>query len=693
MKRDTDVGSREVAGHVRRFALTSGTGMLVAMDGRVAWANPAAASLLGGTEGDLLDIDLAAVGVLAVLESESAGPSPGHLADVVAGTNFSGTAVVERLDGREVALRVEASSMRTAGQHVGYVSLMRGGGKLDDLRRLELSHARFGALATHAPVAVCVSDIGMRIAFANERMATTWGRSTADLLGTGWLDAVVETDRTTLRTAVARVLAGEEAVVTIGIRRPDGDHRQLVCRFAPVERDDRSTGFVGTAEDVTELRRHQTELTWRASHDPLTGLANRDALRQHCEQWLARGAPFALVFLDLDDFKLVNDGLGHAAGDELLRTIAGRLETWSSSDDLPCRLGGDEFVVVMGAVTRYRAAEDAARDLLARLCEPVEVDGRRIRVTASVGVVLAAGAYHDVDALLRDADIAMYEAKHGGKHRVRAFRREARERASTNLELMADLRVALDARRVGLAFQPIHDVTTGRQVAVEALLRYEHAVLGPIPPLQVVALAEQTGLHSRLGDAVLHNALAQTARWIRAHGPTRVGSVAVNVSASQLVEPAFADDLAVALAHHGVGPDHVTIEVTESSAMRDADAAVRALEEVAALGVGIAIDDFGTGHSALAYLTRLPFDVVKLDRAFVRDLPASRSAFAILTASIALADSLDAAVIVEGVETESQLAVVREAGARLVQGYLLGRPVPAAQIRWDVPRISEQVAS
>jgi predicted signal transduction protein with EAL and GGDEF domain len=445
----------------------------------------------------------------------------------------------------------------------------------------------------------------------------------------------------------------------------------------------RGAGFVASMEDVTEAQDRERRLAWQATHDPLTGLANRAALRAQADEVLAvEGHRIALLFFDLDDFKLVNDSLGHQVGDRFLCEVADRFRASVRNGDLVARLGGDEFVVLCADVADaagggrprrpgagpHRPAGRGRRHRAARLRQRGR-GGRRAGTPA--------------DDLLRDADVAMYQAKTSGKSRTALFDETARLASQQRLELMTDVKATLASGTVGLAYQPVVEIGSGRIVGAEALLRYVHPVRGPVPAAEVVALAEDTGYISELGACVLGVATEQLATWRRAgRGPDYV---AVNLAARQFNDPDLLALVAHALEVAHLEPGDLCIELTETRLMAELDVAQANLEGLREMGVGVAIDDFGAGWSSLAYLRRIPAGMLKIDRSFVESVAEDHECEAIVRAITVMGTALGRTIVAEGVETCEQLEAVVDLGCHAVQGYLLGRPVPAGEFPEEVP--------
>ncbi|MFP5218691.1 MAG: EAL domain-containing protein [Actinomycetes bacterium] len=429
----------------------------------------------------------------------------------------------------------------------------------------------------------------------------------------------------------------------------------------------------------TELADAQRRLVEQAQRDALTGLPNRAWVIAELSRILSRREPVALVLLDLDRFQVVNDGLGHDAGDRFLRAVSDRLRTAAPAGWDVARLGGDEFALVArGARTDEDAAGIAATALRA-LTEPVEVSPSVALVpVASAGVVVARhGA--TADTLLRDADTAMYVAKGAGGGRAQVFTSALHDAAARTHALEVDLRRALHDDALTVVYQPVVDLITGKVAGCEALVRWDHPERGPVPPSEFVAVAEQSGLVVELGDVVLQKALHDAATWpmgLRGIAP----GVAVNVSVRQLLDPSLPKRVAALLHDTGVDPGRLTLEVTESALAGDMGPVVEALQALRDVGVRLAIDDFGTGHASLSYLAGFPVDVVKIDQSFVAGAARDAGSAAIVSGIVAMAEAFGLRVVAEGVEEPDQLRVLRRAGVDEAQGFLLARPLPAEEV-------------
>jgi diguanylate cyclase (GGDEF)-like protein len=428
---------------------------------------------------------------------------------------------------------------------------------------------------------------------------------------------------------------------------------------------------------VRRLNESEDDLAHQASHDSLTGLPNRAWFLHRLRRAVERGTPVAVMLLDLDGFKTVNDSLGHAAGDTMLIEVATRLKSALRGTDCVARLGGDEFTILAEGAGAEGAVELAGR-VLAALDAPVVLDSRPVFCQASVGIALSADGSCPAVELLRDADAAMYTAKRRGGRRYEVFSADMHARALDRLALECDLRGAVPGVDMTLHYQPLMDLGSGQLAGFEALLRWHHPERGLVPPDVFIPIAEETGAIIAIGRWVLHAACRQVREWQRAYAGSGSLGISVNVSARQLADPAMVADVASALAATGLRPELLTLEITETMIMADEDAVRECLYGLKRLGVRISVDDFGTGYSSLGHLDRFPIDELKIDRSFVAGLGAPGEGASVAAAAIRLARSLHIDVVAEGVEREDQLTELRKFACTRGQGYLFSRPLPAA---------------
>ncbi|AYN16482.1 bifunctional diguanylate cyclase/phosphodiesterase [Pseudomonas monteilii] len=435
-----------------------------------------------------------------------------------------------------------------------------------------------------------------------------------------------------------------------------------------------------TAELARSLTLANQELTQLALHDTLTDLPNRTLLADRIEQAIAKvaeqGGCFALMFIDLDGFKPVNDAFGHHIGDLLLKAVAGRLRGHLHSQDTLARIGGDEFVLLV-ELQEPNDAMDVAVKQVNLVSRPFRVAEHDLQLSASLGIVLYPGNGQDQHELLRNADAAMYHAKSAGKNGYSFFDVSMNSNARQQLQLLQDLRQALEQRQFRLHYQPKFDAQACQPIGAEALLRWEHPQQGLLLPDRFIGLAEKTGLIIPIGEWVLDEACRQMRQWLdQGHQGWRM---AVNLSAIQFCHAGLVESVARALQQNGLPANCLTLEITETTAMHDADASLTVLQRLSDMGVDLSIDDFGTGYSSLMYLKRLPANELKIDRGFVRDLEQDSDDAAIVSAIVALGQALGLRIVAEGVETDKQQDFLTRLGCDSLQGYLLGQPVPAEQ--------------
>jgi len=442
--------------------------------------------------------------------------------------------------------------------------------------------------------------------------------------------------------------------------------------------------FVISERDITEERALTARLSHQALHDPLTGLANRalflDRLAQAHSRVVRQGGMGAVLLLDLDDFKGVNDTHGHLIGDQLLVSIARRLEEVSRSADTLCRFGGDEFLYLADGLTSPDEAEQIAGRLLEAIAEPFSVAGIHIGQHASIGVVLWDATRSDYAEIVQDADVALYEAKRQGKGHHVLFTTGMHQQAVSHFALVQDLRQALTSGEISMHYQPIVDLTVTGVVGFEALMRWQHPERGWVPPSVFIPLAEQSDLILELGAFALHEAVTAASSWSPAHGETSAPYVTVNLSAHQFGDPGLVPMIEKALNSSGLSPERLIIEITESVTLLYINETLSVMEELNRIGIGFALDDFGTGYSSLSYLALMRPRIIKIDQSFVSPMIESIRNDTLLEAIVSLGHNLDMTMLAEGIESKAQLQRLQALGCELGQGYLFSRAVPASEV-------------
>ncbi|HET7294076.1 MAG TPA: EAL domain-containing protein [Vicinamibacteria bacterium] len=547
---------------------------------------------------------------------------------------------------------------------------------------LRESEAKFRTLADAASVAIFIHQ-GPVFRYVNDALALLTGYPPAQLASMGFRDVLHPEDRPLVGEDG---FALERAAGTLWRRevkavRADGQERWVDLSAGWIEYEGKPA-VLGTAVDVTDRKRAEGEILKLAYHDPLTGLANRalflDRLSLAIAQAPRQKKVLAVLLLDLDRLKLINDSLGHGQGDKLLKAVGERLEACLRDGDTVARISGDEFAVLAPGLLRLEDAATIAQKLQAMLRQSFVIDGREVFVTASAGIALFPDDGADGETLLRNAHTAMYEAKEAGRDSFQPFTLGANSGALDRLALESDLRRALANGELHVHYQPQVALADGRTEGFEALLRWRHPSRGAVSPAVFVELAELTGMIVPIGAWVLR-AACEDLLGLRAVHPEL--AVAVNLSARQFQQPDLLAEIARVLEETRLPPGALELEITETVAMQDSERTIATLRRLKDLGVKLSLDDFGTGHSSLSYLRRFPLDTLKIDQSFVRDVTRDAQTASIVQAIITMARSLGLRVVAEGVETAEQQALLRERGCDVAQGYLLSRPVPLEDLR------------
>jgi diguanylate cyclase (GGDEF)-like protein/PAS domain S-box-containing protein len=551
-------------------------------------------------------------------------------------------------------------------------------------REAQLSQQRFMAAFTHAAIGMAVVRPDDEILQVNAALSALLGVDGDALLRRRFCDLLHPGDAALFRRRVHEVLTptGQPFSMELRVNHVGGD--ELWASVHCGRYDDpagQEQCLIYQVHDITSRHLAERQLQHIAHHDVLTDLANRHCFQERLALAVERtrlnaDERFAVMFMDLDRFKMVNDSFGHHAGNELLCTTAQRLRAGVRPGDLVARLGGDEFAVLLEHLHDAEAGTRLAQRLREAIAQPVSINGTEVLPAASVGITFSDLGYRTVEEILRDADLAMYEAKAGGRGRVAVFDQSMHEKVAERLSLESDLRRAIGEGRLSLNFQPIFELHPHRLAGFEALARWVHPERGSVSPAVFIALAEESGHIEALTDWVIGAAVSQLALWQK-HNPQL--TMNVNISGRDLTRPSLVEHVRTALAAHGVSPGTLTLEITETTLMGRIDVALEAMRSLRADGIRFSIDDFGTGYSSLAYLSRLPIDSLKIDRSFVVALHDGPQSLEIVRAILLLGRSLGRRVVAEGIETAEQLVTLRELGIDMGQGYLLSRPVRAEQ--------------
>jgi diguanylate cyclase (GGDEF)-like protein/PAS domain S-box-containing protein len=595
-----------------------------------------------------------------------------------------------RLDGTRCEIEVAGSPIEFNGKPAALVVIRDITGRNAARRARRAAEQRFHSAFVHAPVGMAVLDGAGVLCEVNPALASILRRPDHELIGRRAWQWIHPEERPAARARFHRLRSGVSTVENSEFRvvRPDGG-LAWVQASTSVLRDeaDAPTSFIVQLQDVTARRSAEEQLKSQASRDGLTGLANRAMFTLRLNSALATKEPDnsrpAVLFLDLDRFKVVNDSMGHGSGDELLMQVAGRLLSAVRPGDTVARLGGDEFAILLNHVRSVDEAALAARRLQQSLAEPFAIDGADVYANASIGIALAEPGT-DASTLLRDADAAMYRAKAAGGGSFVTFDEQLRADCSRRMDLENGLYGALARDELFLVYQPVVRLDTGEMVGVEALLRWRRADGSVISPEEFIPVAEETGLIVGIGAWAVREACRQLRHWRTIHPALPEMSMAVNVSSRQVLTPELCDEVLSLMEQ--ISPDRLTLEITETAAAQITDSALHNLERLSAHGVQFAIDDFGTGQSTLARLRTLPVHLLKIDRQFTAELAASEEDKSIVLAMIAMATALGMLAVAEGVETAEQAEILREAGCPLAQGYLFGRPCAPEDILFRLGR-------
>ena len=556
------------------------------------------------------------------------------------------------------------------------------------------SETHYSSMVELAAIGISHVDLNGRFVHVNRRLCEMLGYTREELLELSIREISHPEDRFTTDEERARLDAGEIDSFKAEKRylRRDGSTIWVRLTVAAKRRaDGRTLHHISIVEDISDQRAAEARIQYLATHDEMTGLVNRTLFGEFLERAIARchrpGRRFAVMFLDLDRFKVINDSLGHESGDALLKVIAARLRASLRTSDVVARFGGDEFVLLVEDVNDRAAVEVVTRNLLAAVLQPVQIAGQEWRITASIGIALCPDDSQEAETLLKHADLAMYHAKEQGKNGFQYFSPTMGAQSTERVLIETSLKGALERDELSVHYQAKVNMQTGEIRGAEALLRWTHPDLGLVSPTQFIPIAEECGLIIPIGRWAMMTACTQAAEWRRLGLPL---CVAVNLSPRQFADPQLVSHVREALDQTGLPPSLLELEITEGVMMRDRDSAIEKMTLIRQLGVRLAIDDFGTGYSSLAQLKRFPIDTLKIDRSFIRGIPKSAADLAIAEAILTLALSLGVTVVAEGVETAEQQTFLSGHTCNEMQGYYFNRPLPSEQftqlLRTHVPQ-------
>lgn len=589
--------------------------------------------------------------------------------------------------GRIVSLELSTRMILIKGVPVGVQGIGRDvSERKRGERALKESENRYRQLGEGISHQVWTANPNGRLDYVNSKTLRYFNKTHVELIGEGWQNVVHPDD---LAESIKRwshsIETGEYYEVEFRLRSGDGQYRWHKSR-ATCGRDTSGeiTKWFGTNTDIDDQKITEEKLNYYARHDTLTNLPNRVEFMNHLRAAIERAdendsAKFAVLFLDLDRFKVVNDSLGHLVGDKLLIAIADRLRTYVRPGDVVARLGGDEFTILLNRTGGEDEIKEIAERVQRNLSKAFRIDNYEVFTSASIGIIISDEIMREPEDFLRDADSAMYRAKEAGKARYEVFDREMHVRNMNLLQIETDLRHALDRNEFEVLYQPIVDLKTGSISEFEALIRWRHPQLGLITPDEFVSVAEETGMIVGIGQWVLEQACWQVSKWQK--NLEKDLTVSVNLSAKQLMHPAFIKEVMQILHKSGLQPRQLKLEVTENTVMEHSEKALSVLNELNELGISLATDDFGTGYSSLSYLQRFPFDRLKIDRSFIDRMDSDEKSGAIVKTILMLGENLGIQVVAEGVETQNQLDHLLRLGCQFGQGYFFARPANAVDAR------------
>lgn len=552
---------------------------------------------------------------------------------------------------------------------------------------LKTSEQRYATLTATVPVGIFRTDAEGHFIYVNQRWCQISGLTPEAVLQDRWFQGIHPDDRERVTAEWAQSVPKNRSFkLEFRFQHPHGQVKWVYAQISPEKNGKHDLiGYVGSITDITELKQTQDLLKHNSLHDPLTHLPNRTLMLERLELTLNKANrnshyDYAVLFLDLDRFKVINDSLGHAAGDQLLIALSQRLKTYLRTIDLVARFGGDEFVILLEGIDNPAAVVQIVDRILADCQTPYIISGHEIFPSFSVGIVLGSPEYHCASDLIRDADIAMYRAKTEAHSSYIFFDEAMHAQSLQRLTLETDLRKALEDKNFSLYYQPIIELDNQRLVGFEALVRWHHPADGITLPNDFIPMAEEIGLIVPLDRWVFHTACQQLAAWRRQYASSLSLKMNINLSAKDLGKPDFVEVVDQSLAETGLKGDDIILEITESILIADIEQTIYTLTQLTLRGIQISIDDFGTGYSSLRYLQRLPINSLKIDRSFVRQMQTDNQNHQLIGTILALGNQLDLTVVAEGIETMEQLRSLQQLGCQLGQGYFFSPPRPAADI-------------
>lgn len=551
---------------------------------------------------------------------------------------------------------------------------------------LKTSEERFRKLTALSPVGIFQVDTSQKLQYVNQRWRDIHGLLKDDPTLQEWFELVHPADLVLVQQAWNRLVCEQESIaLELRLATREGGHTWIhLLAGALHDRNGELLGYLGAISDISELKAAQIQMENLAFYDPLTGLANRRLFKNRLEKAvksvMRSGSSMALMFLDMDQFKRINDTLGHDAGDILLKEVASRLNATVRENDTVSRIGGDEFTILLTDVHQTADVLIVAEKLLHSLAKPIRIKGQDIVTTVSIGITMTPEDSSDVNTLMKNADLAMYRAKELGRNNFQFFSEDMNHSILEHLAMEKELKDAIQRDQFTLMFQPKVSLFDYGVTGVETLIRWEHPEKGMVTPDRFIPVAEETGQILAIGSWVLEQSCRQISSLIRTGVLPETAKVAVNLSAKQFADPDLVKQIRNVIEVSQIPAQCLELEITESTLMDDVESAIHTMQEIKKTGVSIAIDDFGTGYSSLAYIKRFPIDVLKVDRSFVMDIPEDQNDMAITAAVIAMAHKLSLEVVAEGVETQEQLHFLRRNNCDEGQGYLFSRPLSLGQL-------------